>query len=142
MGGSDVTESTRNAGRSCFSPRGQEDPLDKGMAPHSRILAWRMPWTGEPGGLQSTGSQGVGHDRATDSCTFYFRKPCRQTTGERKRVDCRLCFLLCVVINSVLNDSARLDWLVLECKTQQLGFAESWVLFFFNCINSLKNALR
>ena len=41
---------------------GQEDPLEKGMATHSSILAWRIPWTQEPGGLQSMGSQGVGHD--------------------------------------------------------------------------------
>ena len=38
---------------------GQEDPLEEGMATHSSILAWRIPWTEEPGGLQSTGSQGV-----------------------------------------------------------------------------------
>ena len=36
---------------------GREDPLEKGMATHSRIPAWRIPWTEEPGGLQSTGSQ-------------------------------------------------------------------------------------
>ena len=41
---------------------GCEDPLEKGMATHSRILAWRIPWTEEPGGLQSTGSQRVVHD--------------------------------------------------------------------------------
>ena len=41
---------------------GQEDPLEKGMATHSSILAWRIPWTQEPGGLQSMGSQGVGYD--------------------------------------------------------------------------------
>ena len=41
---------------------GQEDPLEKGMAIHSSTLAWRIPWTGEPGGLQSVGSQRVGHD--------------------------------------------------------------------------------
>ena len=35
---------------------GQEDPLEKGMAAYSSILAWRVPWTGEPGGLQSMGS--------------------------------------------------------------------------------------
>jgi len=40
----------------------QEDPLEKGMATHSSILAWRIPWTDEPGGLQSMGSQRVGHD--------------------------------------------------------------------------------
>ena len=36
---------------------GQEDPLEKEMATHSSILAWRIPWTEEPGGLQSMGSQ-------------------------------------------------------------------------------------
>ena len=36
---------------------GQEDPPEKGMATHSSILAWRIPWTEEPGGLQSRGSQ-------------------------------------------------------------------------------------
>ena len=41
---------------------GQEDPLEKGLATHSGILAWRIPWTEEPGGLQSTELQGVGHD--------------------------------------------------------------------------------
>ena len=37
-------------------------PLEKEMATHSSILAWRIPWTEEPGGLQSMGSQRVGHD--------------------------------------------------------------------------------
>ena len=41
---------------------GWEDPLEKEMATHSSILAWRIPWTGEPGRLQPTGSQRVGHD--------------------------------------------------------------------------------
>ena len=41
---------------------GQEDPLEKGMATHSSILAWRIPWTEEPGGLQSIGSQRVRHN--------------------------------------------------------------------------------
>ena len=41
---------------------GQEDPLEKGMATHSNILAWIIPWTEEPGGLQSIGSPRVGHD--------------------------------------------------------------------------------
>ena len=41
---------------------GQEDPLEKDMATHSSILAWRIAWTEEPGGLQSMGSQRVGHD--------------------------------------------------------------------------------
>ena len=41
---------------------GQEDPLEKGMATHSRILAWRIPWTEEPGGLQFMRSQNIGRD--------------------------------------------------------------------------------
>ena len=41
---------------------GPEDPLEKEMATHSSILAWRIPWKEEPGGLQSMGSQRVGHN--------------------------------------------------------------------------------
>ena len=41
---------------------GQEGPLEKGMATHSSILFWEIPWTEEPEGLQSMGSQSVGHD--------------------------------------------------------------------------------
>ena len=40
----------------------QEDPLEEEMATHSSILAWGIPWTEEPGGLESMGSQRVGHD--------------------------------------------------------------------------------
>ena len=48
---------------------GWEDPLEKEMATHSSVLAWRIPWTEEPGGLQSMGSQSVRHDRVTDTYT-------------------------------------------------------------------------
>ena len=41
---------------------GQEDPVEKEMATHSRTLAWKIPWTEEPGRLQSMGSQRVGYD--------------------------------------------------------------------------------
>ena len=44
---------------------GQEDPPEKEMATHSSILAWRIPWADEPGGLQSMGLQRVGYDLAT-----------------------------------------------------------------------------
>ena len=43
----------------------QEDPLEKGMATYSNSLAWRIPWTEKPGGLQSMGSQRIGYDSAT-----------------------------------------------------------------------------
>ena len=62
----------------CVWRLGQEDPLEKGMATHSSILAWRIPWTEEPGGLQSMGSQRVGHDWATkhstDDIYAYYRE--------------------------------------------------------------------
>ena len=45
-----------------FQSLGQEDPLDKGIATHSSLHAWRIPWPEEPGGLQFMGSQRVGHN--------------------------------------------------------------------------------
>ena len=59
--GSDGKESACNAGEPDSIP-GQEDPLEKEMASHSNILAWRIPWTEEPGDLPSMGSQRVRHD--------------------------------------------------------------------------------
>ena len=50
---------------------GWEDPLKKGMATHSSILAWRIPWTEEPGRLQSMGLQRVGHNGATNTFTTF-----------------------------------------------------------------------
>ena len=58
---SDSKESACNAGDTVRF-LGQEDPLEKGMATHSSTLAWRIPWTKEPGRLQSMGSQRVRHD--------------------------------------------------------------------------------
>ena len=54
---------------------GWEDALEKRMATHSSILAWKIPWTEEPGGLQSIGSQRVGHDYMTE----------QEELGERER---------------------------------------------------------
>ena len=59
-GGSNSKQSTCNAGDLGLIP-GLGRSLEKGMAPHSSILAWRIAWTEEPGGLQSMGSQRVGH---------------------------------------------------------------------------------
>ena len=60
-GGSDSRESACNAGDLDLIPV-WEDPLEKGTATHSSIPAWRIPWTEEPGGLQSVGSHRVGYD--------------------------------------------------------------------------------
>ena len=54
---------------------GQEDPLEEGMATHSSILAWRIPWTEELGRLQSMGSQGVRHDWSNLACMHTWRHP-------------------------------------------------------------------
>ena len=59
-GGSDDKASAYDAGDPGSIPGG-EDPLEKEMAPHSSTLAWKIPWTEESGGLQSVGSQRVGH---------------------------------------------------------------------------------
>ena len=59
--GSDGKESTCKAGDLGSIP-GEKDPLEEGMATHSSILAWRIPWAEEPGGVQSKGSQRVRQD--------------------------------------------------------------------------------
>ena len=59
--GSEVKASARNAGDLGSIPGSETSPGEE-MATHSSILAWRIPWTEEPGGLQFTGSQRVGHD--------------------------------------------------------------------------------
>ena len=53
-----------------FWTLGQEDRLEEGMAIHSSILAWKVPWTEEPGGLQYMGWQGVGCDRKHSQMTY------------------------------------------------------------------------
>ena len=50
---------------------GWEDPLEEGMATHSSILAWKIPWAEEPGGLQSMGSRKVRYDWASERLMFY-----------------------------------------------------------------------
>ena len=60
-------------GRHGVRSLGQEDPLGKGMATHSRILAWRIPWTEEPGRLQFMGSRKVGHDWVTNIFTCFLK---------------------------------------------------------------------
>ena len=65
FGTSLVTETVKNLPVMWETPvrsLGQEDPLEKGMGTHSSILAWRIPWTEEPGGPRSMWSQRVRHD--------------------------------------------------------------------------------
>ena len=69
-----------------------EDPLGKEMATHSSILAWRIPWMEEPGGLQSTGLQRVGHDWATSLSLFHFSK---------------VYFCICPILSPIFNTENR-----------------------------------
>ena len=68
---------------------GGEDPLEKGMAIHSSILAWRIPWTEEPGGPQSRGLQRVGHESAANTL---------------ERLICYI-FILCLLLNMILSSN-------------------------------------
>ena len=81
-----------------------EDPLEKGMATYSSILAWRIPWTEEPGGLQSMGLQRDEHNWATNTILYYrllkmLRYRCNQGkhrspnggSGKEPTCQCRKC---------------------------------------------------
>ena len=61
-GGSQMVKSLLAIQETWVQSLGGKDPLEKEMATHSSILAWRIPWTEESGGIQSMGSQRVGHD--------------------------------------------------------------------------------
>ena len=73
---------------------GQEGPLEKGMATHSSILAWRIPWTEEPGGLHSMVSQRMGHSWVTNTFTFIrvtkLESPDKQMEGGMPRIFARV----------------------------------------------------
>ena len=71
-GGSDGKESACNVGDPGLT-LGWEDTLEKELATHFSILTWRIPWTEEPVGLQSMGSQRVRHDQATKTYTHIHR---------------------------------------------------------------------
>jgi len=62
---------------------GQEDPLEDEMVTHSSTLAWKIPWTEEPGGLQSMGSQKVGYNRAPTASVHgkHYYTPAAQSTS-------------------------------------------------------------
>ena len=74
LGGSDGKESAAMRKTQVWS-LDWEDPLEKEMATHSSILAWEVPWTEEPGGLQSMGSQRAGHDWEINILHYFFKGP-------------------------------------------------------------------
>ena len=76
---------------------GQEGPLEMGMVTHSSILTWEIPWTEKPGGLQSVGSQRVGHDWVTEHA-------CLQVTSNT-RYKCKSCLVIGSVQFSSVSQS-------------------------------------
>ena len=82
-----------------FQSLGQEDPLEESMATHPRILAWRIPWTEEPGGLQSMESQRAGHNWATNTFTFFHhlsfspQRQCPARKQQKEPTDLKLVIL-------------------------------------------------
>jgi len=93
---------------------GQEDPLEKEMATHSSILAWRIPWTEEPGGLQSMRSQRVGQDWATNAFSFTGQRWNSADTREEHGV--QVCML----------DSCIGRWMCM-CVCDWLHFLILWI---------------
>ena len=101
---------------------GQEDPLEKEMATHSSILAWRIPWMEEPGGLQCSGSQRVGHDWVTSlslsgsKCIHILSVAYRSVQSFWGEHPCKTCSLSkiteatelsCSILGTVLRTSLR-----------------------------------
>ena len=70
-GGSEVKDPPANAADAGSIPGSGRSP-EKEVGIHSSVLAWEIPWTGEPGGLQSVGPQRAGHDIATEHCHQFF----------------------------------------------------------------------
>ena len=71
---------------------GWEDPLEEGMATHSHILTWEIPWTEEPGRLQSMGSHKVGHDLMTKHIHYFICGNKSPTKGEQQNLIIRACY--------------------------------------------------
>ena len=83
----------------------QEDPLEKEMASHSSILAWRIHWTEEPGGLQSMVSQRVRHDWVNFTSSFASSIQCRDSVFfidyAPLKASIKICYISCVMQNII-----------------------------------------
>ena len=117
-----------------------EDPLEKGMATHSSILAWRIPWTEEPDGLQFTGSQRVGQDWVTNTHkhththihTHTQESPRRfvnlqmldPTTRDSDLVDLACCLGICISSFSSAAKISRITLGSLHLTPSQLKFLQ------------------
>ena len=108
---------------------GREDTLKKGMAPHSNILVWRIPWTEEPGRLLSMGLQRVKHDWATDTLIFSISTPLMHPRIDAFKVGCwrrllRVPWTARRSNQSILKEMSpeyALERLMLKLKLQYFG---------------------
>ena len=88
---------------------GQENPLEKGMATHSSILVWKIPWTEEPGVLQSMGSQRVGDDWATNTFTPLSQKPLT-IKGKTDKFNYNKSLNFCIAEDTINKIKQMTDW--------------------------------
>ena len=103
---------------------GQEDPLEKEIATHSSILAWEIPWTEEPGGLQSMGLQRVGHDWGDSTAQLFAKPPPFLLTAESRFPDHLIegapsLFFSIGVFISFQKPTLFGDYLLSHCNLQQ-----------------------
>ena len=111
---------------------GGEDPVEEGMATHSSILAWRIPWTEGPGGLQSIGSQRVRHDWSSLACTrvttvlWIFDSHCLPSFCECRYPRCRVGrrFAVCSPESwrsgtSLGDPRGKLCWILMACQVEK-----------------------
>ena len=145
----------------------QEDSLEKEMTSHSRILAWRIPWTEEPGRLQSMGSQGVRHDLSDCACSMrvlvwhvgssspirdqtqtpYIRSLKSQPLDQREvagHID--VLYKIYKFILKVLEGNLKIDYFIIcrpegTCAGQQVSVS-AWVLCWWLWRVSLRLALH
>ena len=75
--GKEPSGQCRRHNRFRFNPWVREDPLEEEMATHSSYLAWEIPWTEEPGGLQSVVSKRIGHNCRNLACMHYIQRKIR-----------------------------------------------------------------
>ena len=107
---------------------GQEDPLGKGMATHSSVLAWRIPWIEEYGWLQSRGLQRVGHSWVTNTFSFHTSNTA-WTSSFLKTYQIRSDQLLSCVWLFVTILKKNIDWLIWLCQV----LVAACRIFNFHC---------
>ena len=109
---------------------GREVPLEKGMATHSSILAWRIPWMEEPGGLQSMGLQSVGHNWAS---SLHFTSSCKRNQWALNDSHSTFLYILfTILIEPLLNLYSWNCRLGVQCNMYYLGKLLVAIQLFFH----------